>query len=73
MSIIEFRAYKKVSDTELSDAIYDKMVNLRRMLEKDDLSKYYNEVKIFNDMLIEAKERKLKVSKKELLERILTI
>ncbi|WP_425448151.1 hypothetical protein [Dethiothermospora halolimnae] len=70
MDIIKFRPYKNVNDDRLIWKINNNMKILRKLSEKDNEG--YNEKKfLLNDMIIEAKKRKIKLDDKTFMKNIL--
>lgn len=70
MTVIELNPYKGLQDDELLINIYNKTKLLRELSSDIDDEEYWKEAKFFNEMIIEAKRRKLKVSGELLLRNI---
>ena len=70
MTVVELNPYKGLQDDELLMNIYNKTKLLRELSDDIDDEDYWKEAKFFNEMIIEAKRRKLRVSGELLLKNI---
>ncbi|EOC99498.1 hypothetical protein [Caldisalinibacter kiritimatiensis] len=70
MSIIDFTPYKGLSDDELLNIAYQKILNLRQLSNDNKYIEYWEVAMELNEMIREIKNRGLKIDRASFINRI---
>ncbi len=73
MSIIKLNFYKKLSDQELIDEIFENIKIVNRSYDIEEDYNYWNKVKVLDNLIKECKRRKVSIDIKSLARQIFTI
>lgn len=73
MSIVKLNFYKRLSDQELIDEIFENIKIVNRSHDIGENYDYWNKVKILDNLIKECKSRKISIDIKSLARQIFTI